>query len=72
MYTTSKTWEKFFYSPTWFVQGSSFLVPSACGIMHRMHHAYSDIEKYPHSPHFFEDIWQMTSCFYNRQKQACP
>jgi stearoyl-CoA desaturase (delta-9 desaturase) len=24
-----------------------------------MHHAYSDTEKDPHSPHFFKDIWHM-------------
>jgi stearoyl-CoA desaturase (delta-9 desaturase) len=24
-----------------------------------MHHSYSDTEKDPHSPHFFEDIWRM-------------
>lgn len=59
MYTTTKGWEKTFYFLTWFVQGSSFLVPRAYGVMHRMHHAYSDTEKDPHSPHFFTDIWQM-------------
>jgi stearoyl-CoA desaturase (delta-9 desaturase) len=25
--------------------------------MHRMHHAYSDTEKDPHSPHFIKDVW---------------
>jgi hypothetical protein len=45
MYTTSKNWERFFYLTTWFVQGSSFLVPRAYGVMHRMHHVYSDTEK---------------------------
>src|SRR3982751_2027951 len=59
MYTTSKTWEKTFYFLTWFAQGSSFLVPRAYGVMHRMHHTYSDTEKDPHSPHFFKDIWGM-------------
>jgi stearoyl-CoA desaturase (delta-9 desaturase) len=59
MYTTSKGWEKAFYIMTWFVQGSSFLVPSAYAVLHRMHHSYSDTEKDPHSPHFFKDIWQM-------------
>ncbi|MFX6853727.1 hypothetical protein ABTH64_18745, partial [Acinetobacter baumannii] len=28
-------------------------------MMHRMHHAYSDTEKDPHSPHFFTDVYQM-------------
>lgn len=59
MYTTSKNWERIFYVTTWLVQGSSFLVPRAYGVMHRMHHTYSDTEKDPHSPHFFKDIYQM-------------
>lgn len=59
MYTTSKRWEKTFYFLTWFFQGSSFLVPRAYAVMHRMHHTYSDTEKDPHSPHFFKDIWHM-------------
>jgi len=59
MYTAKPGWEKTFYFLTWFVQGSSFLVPRAYAVMHRMHHAYSDTEKDPHSPHFFKDIWQM-------------
>ena len=59
MYTTSKHWEKTFYILTWIAQGSSFLVPRAYAVMHRMHHTYSDTEKDPHSPHFFKDIWHM-------------
>lgn len=42
---------------TFLSQGSSFLNPRAYAIMHRMHHAYSDTEKDPHSPHFIEDVW---------------
>ena len=56
MYTTTKNWEKFFYLSTWLVQGSSFLVPRAYGVMHRMRHVYSDTAK---DPHFFKDIYQM-------------
>jgi stearoyl-CoA desaturase (delta-9 desaturase) len=59
MYLTNPVWEKTFYFLTWFFQGSSYLVPRAYAVMHRMHHAYSDTEKDPHSPHFFKDIWQM-------------
>ncbi|RXK83083.1 fatty acid desaturase [Filimonas effusa] len=59
LYTTHKNWERFFYFSTWLTQGSSFLVPRAYGVLHRMHHEYSDTEKDPHSPHFFKDIWQM-------------
>jgi stearoyl-CoA desaturase (delta-9 desaturase) len=59
MYTTSRNWERVFYLTTWFVQGSSFLVPRAYGVMHRMHHAYSDTAQDPHSPHFFTDMYRM-------------
>jgi stearoyl-CoA desaturase (delta-9 desaturase) len=59
MYTVSKGWEKTFYLLTWLVQGSSYLVPRAYAVMHRMHHTYSDTEKDPHSPHFFKDIYDM-------------
>lgn len=55
----SKFWERYFYMVTFISQGSSFLNPRAYAIMHRMHHAYSDTEKDPHSPHFFKDVWQM-------------
>ena len=44
---------------TFLAQGSSFLNPRAYAIMHRMHHAYSDTEKDPHSPHFFKDVLGM-------------
>ncbi|HTG56137.1 MAG TPA: acyl-CoA desaturase [Niabella sp.] len=60
MFTMSHFWERFFYGFTILLQGSSFLNPRAYAIMHRMHHAYSDTEKDPHSPHFFKDVWQMT------------
>jgi len=60
MFTMIKFWERFFYFFTFITQGASFLNPRAYAIMHRMHHAYSDTEKDPHSPHFFRDVWQMT------------
>src|ERR1043166_9033334 len=59
MFTTSKGWERVFYMMTFDTQGTSFLNPRAYAIMHRMHHAYSDTEKDPHSPHFFKDVYQM-------------
>jgi stearoyl-CoA desaturase (delta-9 desaturase) len=59
MYLTNPFWEKTFYFLTWFFQGSSYLVPRAYAVMHRMHHAYSDTEQDPHTPHFFKDVWQM-------------
>lgn len=59
MFTMSKGWERFFYFMTFITQGSSFLNPRAYAIMHRMHHAYSDTKKDPHSPHFFKDVFGM-------------
>jgi stearoyl-CoA desaturase (delta-9 desaturase) len=51
--------ERFFYFCTWIVQGSSFLSPRGYAILHRLHHAYSDTEKDPHSPHFYRDVFTM-------------
>jgi len=59
MFTMSAGWEKFFYVFTFVTQGSSFLNPRAYAIMHRMHHAYSDTEKDPHSPHYFSSMVHM-------------
>ncbi|HKR06016.1 MAG TPA: acyl-CoA desaturase [Bacteroidia bacterium] len=59
MFSMSKGWERVFYLFTWVTQGSSFLNPRAYAIMHRMHHAYSDTEKDPHSPHFFKEVFSM-------------
>lgn len=50
MFTMSKGWERFFYLFTYVTQGSSYLVPRGYAILHRMHHAYSDTPKDPHSP----------------------
>src|SRR5688572_1371387 len=57
MFSMNKFWERFFYGFTAMSQGASFLNPRAYAIMHRMHHAYSDTEKDPHSPHFIKDVW---------------
>ncbi|MCJ8208458.1 acyl-CoA desaturase [Mucilaginibacter sp. RS28] len=59
MFTTHKFFERTFHVLTFVCQGSSFLNPRAYAIMHREHHAYSDTEKDPHSPHFFTDVFQM-------------
>ncbi|SFS74901.1 acyl-CoA desaturase [Mucilaginibacter polytrichastri] len=59
MFTTNKFFERTFHVMTFICQGSSFLNPRAYAIMHREHHAYSDTEKDPHSPHFFTDVIQM-------------
>ena len=59
MFTMSKNWEKFFYVFSWVTQGSSYLNARAYAILHRMHHAYSDTEQDPHTPHFFKDAYHM-------------
>jgi stearoyl-CoA desaturase (delta-9 desaturase) len=59
MFTMNKTWEKIFYFFTYLFQGSSFLSPKAYGIMHRLHHAYADTEKDPHSPKFSHGLLDM-------------
>jgi stearoyl-CoA desaturase (delta-9 desaturase) len=59
MFRMSGFWVKFFYVATYVMQGSSFLNPRAYAIMHRMHHAYSDTEKDPHSPHYFKSMFRM-------------
>jgi len=59
MFTMNKFWEKFFYFFTWVFQGSSFLSPKAYGIMHRLHHAYADTDKDPHSPMYSKNLFDM-------------
>lgn len=58
-FTMSKGWERFFYIFSYIVQGSSYMSPRAYAIMHRMHHAYTDTEKDPHSPKFQKNVIQM-------------
>jgi stearoyl-CoA desaturase (delta-9 desaturase) len=59
MFRMSRFWEKFFFVFTYIAQGSSFLNPRAYAVMHRMHHAFSDTEKDPHSPNFFKDVFRL-------------
>lgn len=59
MFTMSRFWERVFYLFTFITQGSSYLNPRAYAIMHRMHHAYSDTEKDPHSPYYFKSMFKM-------------
>jgi stearoyl-CoA desaturase (delta-9 desaturase) len=59
MFTMSPRAERVFHFLTWLAQGSSYLNPRAYAILHREHHAYSDTEKDPHSPHVFKDVATM-------------
>jgi stearoyl-CoA desaturase (delta-9 desaturase) len=59
MFTMGKGWERFFYLCTFVFQGSSFLSPRGYAILHREHHAFSDTDRDPHSPHRFPSLWKM-------------
>src|ERR1700709_829938 len=58
-FTMSKGWERFFHLCTYITQGSSFLSPRGYAILHRMHHAYSDTPKDPHSPTNYTNVASM-------------
>lgn len=55
----NKFWERFFFVFAYITQGSSYMSPRAYAIMHRMHHAYTDTDKDPHSPTFSSNIFSM-------------
>ncbi|ANE51117.1 acyl-CoA desaturase [Flavisolibacter tropicus] len=58
-FTMSRGWERFFFIFCYITQGSSYLSPWAYGIMHRIHHAYTDTEDDPHSPSFDKNLMAM-------------
>src|SRR5882724_2869348 len=58
-FTMSKGWQRFFHLCTYLTQGSSFLSPRGYAILHRMHHAYSDTDKDPHSPLNYSNVFTM-------------
>jgi stearoyl-CoA desaturase (Delta-9 desaturase) len=58
-FTMSPRMEKVFHFLAWFVMGSSYLSPRAYAILHRMHHAYSDTDKDPHSPQVEPNFFRM-------------
>jgi stearoyl-CoA desaturase (delta-9 desaturase) len=55
----SKGWEKVFYVCAFLTQGSSYMSPRGYGIMHRLHHAYTDTDLDPHSPSYSTNIFKM-------------
>jgi stearoyl-CoA desaturase (delta-9 desaturase) len=55
----SKFWERFFFIFSYITQGPHYLSPRAYAIMHRMHHAYTDTDKDPHSPNFSSNMLAM-------------
>ena len=58
-FTMSKTTERITYILTWLFQGSNYLSAYGYGVMHRMHHAYADTKKDPHSPKYDKTIFTM-------------
>jgi stearoyl-CoA desaturase (delta-9 desaturase) len=56
-FSMSPGWERFFNILTAISQNSSYLNPRGYAILHRMHHAYSDTEKDPHSPRTYKGIF---------------
>jgi stearoyl-CoA desaturase (Delta-9 desaturase) len=59
MYTMSKTWEKIFHVCCYITQGSSYISASSYGIMHRLHHAHTDLEEDPHSPLYTTNLFTL-------------
>jgi stearoyl-CoA desaturase (delta-9 desaturase) len=58
-FSMNKFWERFFYVVAYISQGSSYVSPKVYAIMHRMHHAYTDTDKDPHSPAFDKNLFSM-------------
>jgi stearoyl-CoA desaturase (Delta-9 desaturase) len=78
-FSMSKFWERFFYLAAYITQGSSYVSPRVYAIMHRMHHAYTDTDKDPHSPKFEKNIFSMmwnlrklTVRIYKRKQEIDP
>lgn len=58
-FTMSRGWERFFFVFAYITQGSSYMSPKAYAIMHRLHHAYTDTERDPHSPSYSKHVFAM-------------
>ncbi len=58
-FTMNRFWERFFFVFAYITQGSSYMSPRVYGIMHRLHHAYADTEKDPHSPAYDKNLFSM-------------
>lgn len=59
VFTMSKFTEKACFFLTWLFQGSNYLSAYGYGVMHRLHHAYADTEKDPHSPKYDANLFSM-------------
>ncbi len=66
MFIMTPRWERFFALVAYVSQGFSYLNPRAYALLHRMHHAYSDTAKDPHSPAFFTNAASMMMATFRR------
>ncbi len=72
-FTMNRFWERFFYVFAWIAQGATYMSPRAYAVMHRMHHAYADTPKDPHSPSNHKNLFAMmentrktyTACYWD-------
>jgi len=55
----NKFWEKVFFVVCWLVHGVGYLSPKAYAVMHKMHHAFTDKERDPHSPNNAHSMYEM-------------
>ncbi|WMJ74175.1 acyl-CoA desaturase [Cytophagaceae bacterium ABcell3] len=76
IFSMSRGWEKAFYIGCFICQGSSYISAGAYGIMHRLHHAYTDTEQDPHSPRHTGNallmMWQTRNNYINIYKGKTP
>lgn len=65
-----KPWvEKLYFVMAFLFQGSSYMSPYTYGLLHRLHHAYADTEKDPHSPDYSKNVFTLmwdTFIFYSK------
>jgi len=59
LFTMSKGWERFFYIGCFLTQGSSYISAYTYGMMHRLHHAHTDLPNDPHSPTNTPNLFMM-------------
>jgi stearoyl-CoA desaturase (delta-9 desaturase) len=72
MFRMSKFWERVFYIGCFITQGSSYISARAYGIMHRLHHANTDMKGDPHSPandpNLFAMMWSTRNNYFSIYK----
>lgn len=76
MFTMSKFWERVFYVGCYLTQGSSYISAYSYGILHRLHHAYTDTKNDPHSPknsgNLLKMLWDTRNNYYDIYSGKTP